>query len=199
MVVGKRGDRGQGIEEHNDGGHVSVPLHPAAQHLTAALTASSSATPRGCLIVNPCSFVRRMSVEAIDLSGLPTIERPVYAADTHAESQHAVVDVPAFGFVHLTPGNRRRATRKHCCLPKTMFCGMSSSKRSSTRRRARWPLFTATSRAATASHSSSPCECRRPGKSQAIRIAIPRNRRFTPSWPPTQSKRQSPPPRWARS
>ena len=46
------------------------------------------------------------------MSGLPTIERPVYAADEHQGVQHAVVDVPAFGFVHFTPGNQLSRDKK---------------------------------------------------------------------------------------
>src|SRR4051812_15461410 len=64
----------------------------AVDHLTSALTSSSSRGPRGCLVINPCSFIRRIGVEGLGLSGLPTIERPVYAADEHGGVQHAVVD-----------------------------------------------------------------------------------------------------------
>jgi len=74
-----------------------------AGDLAQALTANSPG-PRGCLIINPSSFVRRIGVEGIGLGSLPTVERPVYAADEHQAAQHAVVDVPAFGFVHMTPG-----------------------------------------------------------------------------------------------
>src|SRR6185437_16114922 len=86
------------------------------QHLAAALATSSTASPRGCLVINPCSFVRRMGVEGTELSGPPTIERPVYAADEHAGEQHAVVDVPAFGFVHLTPGKAAPRDKKALLL-----------------------------------------------------------------------------------
>jgi alpha-mannosidase len=101
-------------------GTASHQSQAAAQRLTAALTASSSAgsayRPRGCLVINPCSFIRRIGVEDIKLSGLPTIERPVYAADEHAGEQHAVVDVPAFGFVHLTPGKAAPRDKKALLL-----------------------------------------------------------------------------------
>lgn len=75
----------------------------AAQHLAAALTASATGKP-GTLIINPHSFVRRQGVTGLALSAPPAIERPIYAADLHEGQVHAVVDVPAFGFVHLTPG-----------------------------------------------------------------------------------------------
>src|SRR5205814_7626756 len=43
-------------------------------------------------------------------------ERPVYAADQHAGVQHAVVDVPAFGFVHLTPAVAAPRDKKELVL-----------------------------------------------------------------------------------
>jgi alpha-mannosidase len=76
-----------------------------ARELASALTSARPNAPRGTLVINPCSFVRRMGVEGLEISGLPAIERPVYAADEHLGIKQAVVDVPAFGFVHLTPGN----------------------------------------------------------------------------------------------
>jgi alpha-mannosidase len=103
------GDRGQETAARDD-------VQTAAQHLASALTTSSTASSRGCLIINPCSFVRRIGVEGIALSGLPTIERPVYAADEHARARHAVVDVPAFGFVHLTPGKPAPRDKKSLLL-----------------------------------------------------------------------------------
>jgi alpha-mannosidase len=80
-------------------------LHEDLQHtLAAALAPSKNSSPRGTLIINPGSVIRRIGVEGLGLSALPATERPVYAADQHAGVQHAVVDVPAFGFVHLKPG-----------------------------------------------------------------------------------------------
>src|SRR5205823_9906068 len=98
-----RDEAGQGLD---------AEFQNAARDLAAALTSSNQAGSRGCLVINPCSFVRRMGVEGIELSGLPTIERPVYAADEHGGAKHAVVDVPAFGFVHLTPGKSAPRDKK---------------------------------------------------------------------------------------
>src|SRR4029450_10544029 len=75
-----------------------------------------SAGPRGCLVINPSSFVHRFGVEGLKLSGLPTIERPVYPAAEPSGIQHAVVDVPAFGFVHLTPANQAPRDKKSLLL-----------------------------------------------------------------------------------
>jgi len=75
----------------------------AATRLAETLT-SASKLPIGTLILNPTSFVRRVGIENTGLGGAPSIERPVYAADEHGGQIHAVVDVPAMGFVHLTTG-----------------------------------------------------------------------------------------------
>jgi alpha-mannosidase len=58
----------------------------------------------GCLVLNPFSFVRRVGVDLTQLGDLPTVERPVYAADLHQGTRHAVVDVPPMGFVWVTAG-----------------------------------------------------------------------------------------------
>ena len=170
------GDRDQGIEEHRRRRPSQVcRCITAAQHLIGGCNSVEfTRTPPRLPVINPCSFVRRMGVEGLELSGLPTIERPVYAADEHAGAQHAVVDVPAFGFVHLTPGKPAPRDKKDAAAGRRQaFCGMSSSRRSSIRRRARWPRSTNTSRAATGSRSSSPCACRRQSKSRAIRYRDP--------------------------
>jgi alpha-mannosidase len=79
-------------------------LLAAADRLATALTGPSSKSPSGILVLNPASFVRRIGVGDASLASPPTVERPVYSADEHSGQVHAVVDVPAMGFVHLTPG-----------------------------------------------------------------------------------------------
>jgi alpha-mannosidase len=79
-------------------------MRQAANRLASILTSASSKSAAGTLILNPASFVRRIGIENTQLDGLPTVERPVYAADEHGGLIHAVVDVPAMGFVHLAPG-----------------------------------------------------------------------------------------------
>jgi Glycosyl hydrolases family 38 C-terminal domain. len=78
--------------------------HRATARLASALTGPPAKSTAGTLILNPASFVRRIGIENTGLAAPPTVERPVYAADQHAGQIHAVVDVPALGFVHLTPG-----------------------------------------------------------------------------------------------
>ena len=57
--------------------------------------------PHGCLILNPCSFVRRVGVELPAEAALPAVTKPVYAADEAAERKQVVVDLPPAGFVWL--------------------------------------------------------------------------------------------------
>jgi alpha-mannosidase len=83
---------------------IQAQLAAATERLVGALGGATSNSPTGTLIINPCSFIRRVGVELDGLAGLPAIERPVYSADEAGARRHAVVDVPAMGFVHLTPG-----------------------------------------------------------------------------------------------
>jgi alpha-mannosidase len=100
MVRGQ--ESGTRSQESASGGR--EPAEVAARELAAALTAANPTGTKGTLILNPCSFIRRVGVETAALSGLPTIDRPVYAAEHAGGGLQAVVDVPAFGFVHLAPG-----------------------------------------------------------------------------------------------
>ena len=83
---------------------LSARIEAAAQRLAAALTAVGRPGQTGMLVINPCSFIRRIGIELPVSPGAPTIERPVYAAEEHVGGLQAVVDVPAMGFVHLASG-----------------------------------------------------------------------------------------------
>jgi alpha-mannosidase len=110
-----RGVPGVGSQEMASGGRVVPKPEPpeasgeealtrATNRLASALTGPSSISTLGCLVINPASFIRRIGVETPGLAAPPSIERPVYAADAHGGQVHAVVDVPALGFVHLAQG-----------------------------------------------------------------------------------------------
>ncbi len=88
----------------------------ATDQLTTALTSASKSTTTGTLLINPCSFIRRIGVEVPGMNATPTIERPVYAADHHTGGVQAVVDVPAMGFVHLSPGKPTPRDKKTLLL-----------------------------------------------------------------------------------
>jgi alpha-mannosidase len=83
---------------------VADSLAAATVRIATALTAANPSGAKGTLVINPSSFIRRLGIESDELAGVPTIERPVYAADHEGIRTRAVVDVPALGFVHLTPG-----------------------------------------------------------------------------------------------
>jgi len=117
--TGKAATIGRGSAEDapvDVGQTTSDALDAARARLADALTIANPNGPKGPLILNPCSFIRRLGVEGLDLAGLPTIERPVYAADAGADGKQAVVDVPAFGFVHLTPGKAASRDKKTLLL-----------------------------------------------------------------------------------
>ena len=91
-------------------------VETSAQRLASVLTTASKSPTPGTLIINPCSFIRRIGLELDGLAGPPTAERPVYAAELHAGQVQAVVDVPAMGFVHLTPGKDSPREKKTLLL-----------------------------------------------------------------------------------
>src|SRR5262249_17033085 len=55
----------------------------------------------GLLVLNPCSFARRVVVELAGGSSLASSSKPVHACQIIDGKVHAVVDVPAFGFTWL--------------------------------------------------------------------------------------------------
>lgn len=55
----------------------------------------------GYLVVNPCSFLRRVSLDLKGLAGPIAVERPVRAFEWGAERSNALVDVPGWGFAWI--------------------------------------------------------------------------------------------------
>jgi hypothetical protein len=53
------------------------------------------------MLLNPCSFIRRMSVELEGVSGPIPVEGPVKAAQFDPDKARLVVEVPAFGFAWI--------------------------------------------------------------------------------------------------
>jgi len=84
----------------------------AARQFADAIPRQQAVEQAGYLIANPLSFPNRVCIESLQLDQLPDLSRPVYAADTSAEGQHIVVDVPPLGFVWLTAGNGSRPKRR---------------------------------------------------------------------------------------
>lgn len=84
----------------------------AMARFAACLPRAPQSNEEGYLIVNPFSFVRRLGLDVTQLAGLPTVERPVYAADEYRGTRHAVVDVPPMGFVWVTAGPKSSSVKK---------------------------------------------------------------------------------------
>ena len=57
---------------------------------------------KGALVVNPCSFVRRINLVSKDLHALPGVEKPVYSSADHANARQVVVDLPPLGYAWLS-------------------------------------------------------------------------------------------------
>ena len=89
-----------------------------AKQLEQAQTAFADSLPRtdsppqdAYLVMNPHSVVRRVGVDLPGLASLPKIEKPIYAASESADSKHVVVDVPAMGFVWVTPDTSKKKAK----------------------------------------------------------------------------------------
>jgi alpha-mannosidase len=102
------------IDESNPASDIDI-ANPA-ERLAAVLTGPAAKGDAGLLVINPCSFVRRIGLETEALAGPPTVERPVYAADQHSGRAQVVVDVPPLGFVHLVPGKPTAADKNTLLL-----------------------------------------------------------------------------------
>lgn len=73
----------------------------AANRLAHAICPNESRSSSGNLVLNPYACVRRIGLDHLAARHLPEPEKPIYAAGTQGDRQHAVVDVPAFGFAWL--------------------------------------------------------------------------------------------------
>lgn len=89
---------------------VQTRLDAAAEKWAGSLAGNKNGDKSGLLVLNPCSFVRRIGLETTDLPELLPVEKPVYAADAADKSQ-LVVDVPPMGFVWVpaTGGGKKDA------------------------------------------------------------------------------------------
>lgn len=85
-----------------DDSDLSHELDAVQQKVSEALarmlqTRAADRTP-GLMVLNPCSFARRVVVEAVGVQGSIPIEGPVKACQLEGESAKLVVEVPALGF-----------------------------------------------------------------------------------------------------
>jgi len=87
-------------------------LDSAAERFAACIPRGQGAEEDGCLVLNPCSFVRRVGVDIEGFSGLPATGKPVYAAGESSGRRRAVVDTPPMGFVWLTGNGKPQPNSK---------------------------------------------------------------------------------------
>jgi hypothetical protein len=69
-----------------------------AESLAQRLTARGQANNPGFLVLNPCSFKRRVALELDGVRALPPLAGPLKACQLDGETARLVVEVPAFGF-----------------------------------------------------------------------------------------------------
>jgi hypothetical protein len=95
----------------------NVPELPTAEKATAQFLADrlqtrAAADTPGFMLLNPCSFARRMSVELDGMPGPIAVEGAVKAAQFDPEKARLVVEVPAFGFLWLPQSSPGAAAPK---------------------------------------------------------------------------------------
>jgi len=91
---------------------VADRLEKSLHQFSDSLPHKDASSQTGYLLVNPCSFVRRIGVEVPNLDALPTVQRPVYAACESEASKFAVVDVPPMGFAWVSAGEKSSRKRR---------------------------------------------------------------------------------------
>ena len=64
----------------------------------------------GTLVFNPYGATRRLNLDNAELSHIPALEKPIYAAASCGEVKQIVVDPPSLGFTWLSAGKKREKT-----------------------------------------------------------------------------------------
>ena len=76
----------------------------AMQAIRDGLAAGAGPTGPGCLVVNPLSFARRITVDVSDWEQLPVVGGSIIAAAEQNKRKTAIVTVPGMGFAWIDPG-----------------------------------------------------------------------------------------------
>lgn len=79
-------------------------VNDAVADFATSLKRQSSPEILGYLVVNPCSFVRRLGVDVSELPNLPDEGKPIYAASVDNGRKYAIADVPPMGFAWIESG-----------------------------------------------------------------------------------------------
>ncbi len=77
-------------------------VHRSAERLANVLPRAGSKPTPGLLLINPCTFTRRVTAEAPHLPSLPAVEKPVHAVDEAQGKRHLVADVPPLGYTWVS-------------------------------------------------------------------------------------------------
>jgi hypothetical protein len=115
------------LEDRLEGDPTSSPeeLESAQARVAEALAqrlVSRGAAQPGYLVLNPCSFKRRVALELGGVTALPPLGGPLKAAQLDGDTARVVVEVPALGFAWLpqrgepgsTPTRRMRLADDRC-------------------------------------------------------------------------------------
>lgn len=100
-------DRLRELEEETEAGRAADPsalvaaLDDAGEALAQRLLARATSETPGYLVLNPCSFTRRLALELDDLAGPLPLGGPLKAFQLDADKGRLVVEVPALGFAWL--------------------------------------------------------------------------------------------------
>jgi hypothetical protein len=95
----------------------------AAEALAGRLVARGQPDNPGFLVLNPCSFKRRVALDLPGLQGAPPVGGPVKAAQADGGTARVVVEVPALGFAWVprraqaggpVPAGRMRLADERC-------------------------------------------------------------------------------------
>jgi hypothetical protein len=88
---------------------INGALGKIAVELSARLTARAAPGQPSFLVLNPCAFTRRIALELHDAQ--PPQGGPVKACQIEGSAARLVVEVPAFGFVHIPRAGGAVATQ----------------------------------------------------------------------------------------
>lgn len=81
-----------------EGADPTPAMEQAVQALGKRLLARGQPGNEGWLVLNPCSFIRRVALELPGATGVVPIGGPVKASQTDGDLARVVVEVPALGF-----------------------------------------------------------------------------------------------------
>jgi hypothetical protein len=101
---------------------LTAVLTRMAETLAQRLVARGQPNNPGFLVLNPCSFKRRVALDLEGVRALPPLGGPLKAAQLDGSTARVVVEVPALGFAWIpregapgsAPTRRMRSADEHC-------------------------------------------------------------------------------------